>query len=112
MTTRMTAKTVTFQRPFLLTGFDRVQAAGTYTVETEEEQLDSVSFPAWKRTITIIHLKDGVTTEYQPIDPQDLEEALLRDEAQDDPALPPSADSAAGRLKQAKATRFVRRKQF
>ena len=65
----MTSKTVTFQRPFILTGFDGVQPAGKYTVETEEEQLDTVLAPAWKKTITIIHLKKGITTEYQAIDP-------------------------------------------
>ena len=112
MTTRMTSKTVTFQRPFILAGFNQVQAPGSYTVETEEEQIDSVSFPAWKRTMTIIHLKNGVTTEYQPIDPGELQEALLRDEAQDDPAVPPGPDSAGGRHTRARATQFVRRKKF
>ena len=112
MTTRMTSKTVTFQRPFLLAGFSKMQPPGSYTVETEEEQLDSISFPAWKRTMTIMHLKDGVTTEYQPIDPGELQEALLRDEAQEDPAIPPGPDSAAARHTRAKASRFVRRKAF
>lgn len=109
MTTRMTSKTVTFQRPFILTGFDGVQPAGSYTVETEEEQLDSVLAPVWKRTITMIHLKKGVTTEYQHIDPEELHEALMRDGAQDDPALPPSAASAKGRHDRA---RMARRKKF
>ena len=112
MTTRMTSKTVTFQRPFLLAGFGKLQPPGSYIVETEEEQLDSISFPAWKRTVTIIHLKDGVTTEYQPVDPDELQEALLRDEAQEDPAATPGPDSAAGRQAQARASRFVRRKAF
>jgi len=101
MTTRMTSKTVTFQRPFILAGFSQVQPPGSYTVETEEEQLDSISFPAWKRTMTIIHLKDGVTTEYQPIDPGELQEATT-----------PGPASAAARHTRAKASRFVRRKAF
>ena len=103
----MTSKTVTFQRPFILAGFSQVQPPGTYTVETEEEQIDSVSFPAWKRTMTIMHLKDGVTTEYHPIDPGELREALLRDEAQEDPGVAPS--STKGRHDRARA---VRRKKF
>ena len=112
MTTRMTSKTVTFQRPFILAGFSQVQPPGSYTVETEEEQLDSISFPVWNRTMTILHLKDGVTTEYHPIDPDALQEALLRDEAQEDPAATPGPDSAAARHTRAKASRFVRRKAF
>jgi len=108
----MTSKTVTFRRPFILAGFGRVQPPGAYTVETEEEQLDSNSFPAWKRTMTIMHLKDGVTTEYHPVDPGELQEALLRDGAQDDPSTPPGPDSAAARHTRAKASRFVRRKAF
>lgn len=112
MATRMTSRTVTFQRPFLLAGFSQVQPAGSYTVETEEEQIDSLSFSAWKRTMTIIHLKTGVTIEYQPIDPGELQEALLRDEAQEDPATPPGPDSAAVRHNRARASRFVRRKKF
>ena len=108
----MTSTTVTFQRPFMLNGFGQVQPAGSYTVETEEEQVDAVSFPAWKRTMTIMHLRNGVTTEYHPIDPGQLQEALRRDEAQDDPALPPGPDSAAGRRNRARAAQFVRRKKF
>ena len=92
MTTRMTSKTVTFQRPFILAGCCQVQRPGSYAVETEEEQIDSISFPAWKRTMAIMHLKDGVTTEYHPIDPDGLQEALLHDEAQGDPAAPPGPD--------------------
>src|ERR1700749_2878820 len=80
MTTRMTSKTVTFQRPFMLDGFGEAQAAGTYSVETEEEQLDSasVSTDVWKRTCTIIHLVKGTATEYQQIDPDELQDALKR----------------------------------
>lgn len=99
MTTRMTSTTVTFQRPFMLTGFNEAQAPGTYTVETQEEQLDSVSVPVWKRTVTIIHLRQGVTTEYQHIDPEELQDALSRDAAPEDSTQPPPA-------------RQVRRKKF
>ena len=46
MTMRTSHKTVTFTQPFSLNGIDEVQAAGTYTVETNEEPLQGVSFPA------------------------------------------------------------------
>ena len=50
MTVRTSHKTVTFTQPFSLSALDEVQAAGTYTVETEEESLPGLSFPAWRRT--------------------------------------------------------------
>jgi hypothetical protein len=49
MSVRTSHKTVTFTRPFSLSEFDEVQAAGTYTVQTEEELLPRLSFPAWRR---------------------------------------------------------------
>jgi hypothetical protein len=105
MTTRMTSKTVTFRRPFILDGFGEVQAPGTYTVETEEEQLDtaSVTTAVWKRTCTIIHLTKGTAIEYRQIDPEELNKALLRDDAQPGAASSPGATASP---------RAVRRKKF
>ena len=57
MTVRTNRKTVTFRRPFSLSGMDEVQPAGSYTVETTEELLEGVSFPAWRRTATVILLR-------------------------------------------------------
>jgi hypothetical protein len=57
MTMRTNRKTVTFRRPFSLSGMDEVQPAGTYTVETNEELIESLSFPAWRRTATVILLR-------------------------------------------------------
>lgn len=108
MTTRTTNKRVTFQRPFILTGFSRVQAPGTYTVETEEEQIVVTSFPAWKRMCTVIRLHRGVATDYHPVDPNELQEALLRDKAQGDPRLQAGPESSAGRLKRARGVTSVR----
>ena len=45
---------MTFARPFKLTGVRKPFAAGTYDVETEEEQLDGVSFPAFRRLQTYL----------------------------------------------------------
>ena len=109
---RTTSKTVTFKRPFIIGGFDQLQAAGTYTVDTEEEQLDAISFPAWKRIATVIEVKTAGATEYQRIDPAELHEALMRDGQQEDPAQPPSPTSAKGQLNRARAARLVRRKRF
>lgn len=112
MTTRMIGRTVMFQRPFILSDFSHAQPPGSYTVETEEEQIDPNSSPAWKRTMTIMHLKDGVTTEYRRIDPDELEEALLRDKAEEYPATLTEPGSAAARHTGTRASRLVHRKKF
>lgn len=77
MTMRTSRKTVTFRRPFSLSGLDELQPAGTYTVETSEELLEAVSFPAWRRTATVILLRPqggavGLGQDLE-IDPAELE---------------------------------------
>ena len=47
--------TVTFAAPFTLPGLDRPYPAGTYTVRTDDEQLD-LSFAASRRVATVILL--------------------------------------------------------
>ena len=101
MVTRSSSKQVTFNRPFILSGFDTIQAAGTYTVSTEEELLADMSFAAWKRTGTVMQLTRGASTEHVTIDPEELHEALMRDGAQNESAMPSSA-SPHPRHKQAR----------
>jgi hypothetical protein len=96
MVTRTSSKQVIFRRPFLLGGLDGMQPAGTYTIDTEEERVDALSFSAWKRVATVMQLARGGATEYQPIDPAKLSEALRRDGASLD-APSPSLTSLAAR---------------
>lgn len=49
MTTRTNTKTVTFAHPFLLKGIDRILPAGDYRVVTDEELIEGVSFPVYRR---------------------------------------------------------------
>jgi hypothetical protein len=80
--TRITEKTVTFIRPFFLTALGEDQAAGTYTIETEEELLQDVSYPAYRRVATRIYLHtpgDDRITGIATIDPEELDEALSKD---------------------------------
>ena len=83
MTTRTTVTTVTFKRPFVLGDFDETQPAGVYRVETDEELLEGVSFPAYRRTLTMIHLHASPghpgRTQMLDINPKDLEAALERE---------------------------------
>jgi hypothetical protein len=79
MTVRTSRKSVTFTQPFSLTGFDEVQPAGTYTVETDEELLPGLSFPAYRRVATLIFLRSRGVEEVVNIDPLELKAAQERD---------------------------------
>lgn len=82
MTIRTSEKTVTFSHPFYLTAVGEIHSAGTYAVETEEELLHDMSFPAYRRISTRIYLHapgDDRITGIATIDPEELEQALLKD---------------------------------
>ena len=86
MTTRTTKSTVMFTRPFRLGAFGEQLPAGRYSIETDGELLEEVSFPAYRRTSTIMQLmpdplRPGVT-ETITLDPKQLEEALALDAGQ------------------------------
>lgn len=82
--TRTTTRAVTFTRPFELNGMGGVQPAGSYVVETDEELIGSLSFPAYRRTATWIHPRhvdgksNGTTGMSQTalIDPDELDRIL------------------------------------
>jgi hypothetical protein len=83
MTTRTSNQTVTFAHPFLLKGVDRMLAAGSYRVATDEESIEELSFPVYRRVATMIFVP-GVSphassVEMIAIDPRDLQEARDRD---------------------------------
>ena len=82
MLTRTQTTTLVFRRPFPLKSSGGLQPAGTYTVETEEELLEGLSFPAYRRvstTITRQAVRAGAFTQALPIDPQELAEAQAAD---------------------------------
>lgn len=54
MTMRSRRETVTFQHPFRLRGVDRLLPAGAYEVVTDEEMIEGLSFPAFRRVATMI----------------------------------------------------------
>ena len=85
MTVRTTTKSVTFRRPFSLTGADGLQPAGTYVLETEEEAIPALSFLAYRRLSTTMTLSStryggAVVRQVVTIDPADLEAAQARDQ--------------------------------
>lgn len=85
MTTRTSDKTVTFSHPFLLKGVDRILAAGDYRVVTDEELIEQLSFPVYRRVATMIFVpadsQNTSSVEMVSIDRRDLKEAQDRDAA-------------------------------
>ena len=54
MTIRSRRETITFQHPFRIKGIDRSLPAGDYEVITDEEMIEGLSFPAYRRVATMI----------------------------------------------------------
>ena len=83
MIERTTRTVVTFARPFVLDGFDQELPAGDYVVETDEELLQGLSFPVYRRVATTFFAdrlpgRSG-QKEAWLIDPKTLDAALLLD---------------------------------
>ncbi len=80
---RSTRKTVTFHRPFRISGVDGEQPAGDYDVTTDEEQVPDISFVAWYRVGTSMRFPAlGIQSgqeQWASINPNDLSEALEAD---------------------------------
>jgi len=85
MSTRTTVTTVTFQRSFTLSALEGTHPAGTYRVITEEEQIPGLSFVAFRRTATLLHLPadpvPGGTRQVVNVSPDELADALAADAA-------------------------------
>jgi hypothetical protein len=83
VTTRTSSRTITFLHPFRLSGVDDTQPAGRYLVETDEEMIESVSFPAYRRLATLLRLagRPGSTESARVVDinPAELSQALAKD---------------------------------
>ena len=83
MTMRTTRRTVTFSRPFMLSGIVEPQPAGSYTVETDEELIGNAPITAYRRISTLIRLpgRPGslVLEQVVDIDAGELAAALARD---------------------------------
>ena len=81
MTTRTKRKTVTFKMPFSLEGAGLNLPAGSYEVITDEELVEGLSFPVYRRIATMMlvpgHLARSV--EMVTIEPLALAAALERD---------------------------------
>lgn len=82
MTTRSRQKIWKFSRPFRLKGVDHLLPAGDYPVTTDEELIESLSFPVYRRVATTILVPGGAhmsSIEMFAIDPADLKLAHEND---------------------------------
>jgi hypothetical protein len=82
MTTRSHGETVVFRAPFLLKGVDRMLPAGSYRVVSDEELIESLSFPVYRRISTVIFVPAASSRgseEMVSIEPGDLRAAQDRD---------------------------------
>lgn len=83
MPDRSRESTVTFSHPFMLTSFDAEQPAGTYCLVIDEEEIQGLSFPAYRRTSMVLHVPASSSASSNraaySVDPQELEAALEAD---------------------------------
>jgi hypothetical protein len=83
MTMRTSRKTLKFVHPFFLKGIDRILPPGEYQVVTDEELIEGLSFPVYRRVSTMIFVpsqfQPAASTEMVTIDPLDLQAALEQD---------------------------------
>jgi len=62
MTIRSRRETITFRHPFRIRGIDRLLPPGAYEVVTDEEMIEGLSFPAYRRVATMIMVPAGGST--------------------------------------------------
>ncbi|MCJ9730547.1 hypothetical protein [Bradyrhizobium sp. PRIMUS42] len=83
MTIRSRREVVTFNHPFQIKGIDRQLPAGAYEVVTDEEMIESLSFPAFRRIATMIEVpaegSRGLKMEVISIGSVDLADARRTD---------------------------------
>jgi len=76
---------MTFEHAFTLKGVDRTLSPGDYEVVTDEELIEKLSFPVYRRVSTLIMLPAQAhgpsSIEMVSVSPGDLAAALKRDRA-------------------------------
>jgi hypothetical protein len=85
MITRTHRKSVVFNHPFELRGVDRILPPGEYKVVIDEQLIEELSFPVYRRVSTMIFVPGqshhASSVEMVTIDPRDLKAAQDRDNA-------------------------------
>jgi hypothetical protein len=87
MTTRSRRETMTFKHPFYLKDVGRTLPAGTYVIVSEDELIEELSFPRYRRTgcfiIAPAEPPFGSSEEMIQVDARELDAAERLDRAAD-----------------------------
>ncbi len=86
MAMRTTVTTVTFHHSFKLSAFETAQPPGTYKLVCDDEEIEGISFPAFRRISTwlqtpAIDIQDPPLAQTFMVDHRELEAALDADSA-------------------------------
>jgi hypothetical protein len=88
MTTRTRRETIHFKHPLLIKGVDRILPSGAYEVITDEEMIEGLSFPSFRRVATMIMVPSAAphhsSVEMISISSVDLSNAQLNDASASD----------------------------
>lgn len=88
MSTRTKHTTVHFSAPFALRGVEEIQPPGEYAIDEDEELIDGISWLAYRRVATFIHLpalaSNSRISQLVSIDHAELEAALQQDHEYED----------------------------
>jgi hypothetical protein len=83
VTIRSRNETVVFNRPFHLKGVERLLPAGAYEVVSDDEMIEGLSFPCYRRVSTMIMVPgeppNAADTEMITISAIDLSDAQRND---------------------------------
>jgi len=83
VTIRSRNETVVFHHPFRLKGIERLLPAGAYEVVSDDEMIEGLSFPCYRRVQTMIMVPgappNGAATEMITISAIDLSNAQRND---------------------------------
>lgn len=83
MSVRTTERQVKLSHPFRTSGLDELQPAGTYRIVTDEEEIIGLSFLAFRRTATMLHVPaieiSATAHQVVTIDPAELDAILEAD---------------------------------
>jgi len=87
MTLRSRRETVHFKHPFRIKGIDRLLSAGAYEVITDEEMIEGLSFPCFRRIATMI-MVPGAAPRHSSVEMISIGSLDLSDAQRNDASTP------------------------
>ena len=87
MTMRSRREKVQFRHPFQIKGIDRLLPPGDYEVITDEEMIEGISFPCFRRVATMI-MVPGVAPHHSSIEMISISSVDLSDAQRNDASAP------------------------